>query len=337
MLRYMYLFWVFILYNNLQAQISDFKSIDFTRADNIAKLHHGARLDNLPLLAYKLTNRLPTEVEKFRAIYVWVCHNIKGDHSMTRKISNQRKKLKNNSNAWVQWNNDYKNTVFKKLRKHKKTMCTGYAYLVKELCYLANIECNIVDGYGRTVDANIHELEIANHSWNVVKLDEKWYLCDATWSSGYTVEGNVFVQDYNDGYFLTDPILFGKNHFPLDQKWLLDNNMTSKKFVSEPLVYGETFEQEILPIYPTKMNLSIPKNDEIKFRFKTTKNLLDKNISLVYYSGNSEKKLKIYNIQKENNVISFSYKSKHRGIYDTHLKVNGDIVMTYTLRIKKAM
>ena len=189
----LYILLITLANNYLYAQITDFKSIDFTRADNIAKLNEGSSLKNLPLLAHKLTHNLPTKVEKFRAIYFWVCHNIKGDYSQYIKVASKRKKLKDNTAEFLKWNSAYKKVMFKKLLKHKRTMCTGYAYLIKELCFLANIECEIVDGYGRTVDENINTLETANHSWNAVKLNNKWYLCDATWASGYTDQYNVFM------------------------------------------------------------------------------------------------------------------------------------------------
>jgi len=76
---------IFTFKFSLYAQVSDFESIDFTRADNRARLYQGEPLDNLPVLAYKLTNTLPTQVEKFRAIFFWVCHNIKADHAQHSK------------------------------------------------------------------------------------------------------------------------------------------------------------------------------------------------------------------------------------------------------------
>lgn len=328
---------LFIVLNNcLHAQVSDFKSVDFTRADNIAKLNKGAPLDNLSLLAYKLTDKLPTQVEKFRAIYIWVCYNIRGDNTQFTKVDAKRKKLISDSISFMKWNKEYKKVAFKTLLKHKKTMCTGYAYLIKELCYLANIDCVIVGGYGRSVDSNINELELPNHSWNAVRLSNKWYLCDATWSSGYLDEYNIFITAYNNGYFLTDPYLFGKNHFPLEQKWGLHENLIASVFVNAPLVYGETFEHKITPISPQNMDISIHRDDEIEFSFKVTKSILDKNISLVYYIGTIEKTLKIYNTKNENDIISFSYAFKHRGVYDTHLKVNDDIVATYTIKVTKS-
>ena len=159
---------VFFIFIRSNAQIADFKNIDFTKADNIAKLNKGENLQNLSLLCYKLTSKLPTKVEKFRAIYTWVCLNISGDLKQSNTVSHKRKKLKKDSVALINWNIKYKKKTFKKLLKHKKTMCTGYAYLIKELAFLADIECEIVDGYGRTVNSNIDTLEIANHSWNAV-------------------------------------------------------------------------------------------------------------------------------------------------------------------------
>ena len=54
-----------LILNVAFAQVSDFKSIDFTVADNVAKLNNGKNLDNLPLLAHELTYKLDTDVEKF--------------------------------------------------------------------------------------------------------------------------------------------------------------------------------------------------------------------------------------------------------------------------------
>ncbi len=323
------------LNNCLYAQVTDFENIDFTKADHIARLHKGASLDNLPLLTYQLTHTLPTPVEKFRAIYRWVCTNIKGDHAQHNTILHKRKKFKNDSVAFMNWNKEYKKKVFKKLLKHKKTMCTGYAYLIKELCYLANIESLIIDGYGRSVNSNIKKLEMANHSWNAVKLNNKWYLCDATWSSGYTDENNIFIQEYNNGYFLTPPILFGKNHFPLEQKWVLHKKVTTETFVNAPLLYGKAFKYKIEPLNPQKLETTIYKNDEVTFSFKMVKKTTNNNIRLVCFTNNKEQILNIDTIQNENGSISFKYQFKQKGIYDTHLKINNEIVATYTFKVIK--
>lgn len=321
---------------NVFSQVSDFTSIDFTKADKTALSFKGASLENLPLLAYQLTNELPTEVEKFRAIYTWVCQNIKGDQAQFSQVSRKRKKFQNDSVSFMKWNHQYKKKVFKKLVNKKKTMCTGYAYLVKELCNLVDIPCKIIDGYGRSVASNIKKLEIPNHSWNAVRLNNKWYLCDATWSSGYLDEYGVFVTSYNDGYFLTEPLFFAKNHFPLQQKWLLDDTIKVSSFVNAPLIYGEAFANDIQPVSPNKLDTSIPKNTEVVFSFKSSRKIKKDHIELVYYSGSEEKKIDIYNTQNKNNITSFTCTFKNKGRYDTHLRINGDIVATYSFSVDKS-
>jgi transglutaminase/protease-like cytokinesis protein 3 len=84
-------------------------------------------------------------------------------------------------------------------------------------------------------------------------LNGKWYLCDATWSSGYLDEKDSFIKVYNDGYFLTDPILFGKSHLPTDSNWSLIKNLNADTFITSPLVYAETYEHGINPISPKTM------------------------------------------------------------------------------------
>lgn len=331
------LFYIAIFFlNSAIAQVSDFKNIDFTIADNTAMLHEGKGLENLPLLAYHLTHKLPTDVEKFRAIYTWVCQNIKGDARQDSKVTKQRKKLKNDSVAYLKWNDTYKKIAFATLLKNKKTMCTGYAYLIKELCFIANIECKIINGYGRSTEGNIKELELVNHSWNAVKLDNKWYLCDATWSSGYMMNYSRFVQDYNDGYFLTDPVLFAKNHYPSQKKWLLDTTLIASEFTASPLVYGETFTHKIIPITPKEMESTYEVNEEIRFRFKTLKTINSNKIALIQYSGMLEKAFPIYDLKNENGYLSFTSQITQKGDYDVHLKMADDIIATYTISITKS-
>lgn len=327
---------IFIIIGHIvNAQVSDFKSIDFTRADNMAKLQEGANLNNLPVLAHKLTHKLPTQVEKFRAIYYWVCHNITGDRLQFNKVESKRKDFEDDQIGYLQWNEKYKIIAFKKLLKQKKTMCAGYAYLIKELSNLANIKSIIINGYARSTDANVSKLGTPNHSWNVVELNGKWYLCDATWSSGYLDEKNSFVQEYNNGYFLTDPILFGKSHLPSEKEWLLTDKLNPESFIVAPLVYSETFEQGIVPISPNKMNVRSSKNQEINFDFKSLEISDFKTVELVRFTAREEKSLKISNLKKSPKGASFTYKFKNKGVYDTHLKVNGDIVASYTVEVSK--
>ena len=76
--------WIFLIITllsqlKIEAQISDFKNVNFKNADAIAYAFKGNDLSNLPQLAHNLTSNLSNDVEKFRAIYTWVSTNIEGD------------------------------------------------------------------------------------------------------------------------------------------------------------------------------------------------------------------------------------------------------------------
>lgn len=197
---------------SLTAQQSDFNDIDFTKADQIAQRHQGAALYNIPLLAHNLTFQLDTDAAKFRAIYYWVTHNIENDAILVNKNDYNQKKHKDNPEALARWNNTFKREVFKRLRDDKKTLCTGYAFLIQALAQQAGLECEIIHGFGLANNSKSKNLDVPNHSWNTIKLDGKWYMCDATWSSGYTDETGAFVYDYDDRYFLMEVEEFGESH-----------------------------------------------------------------------------------------------------------------------------
>ena len=323
-----------LIVNSSWAQLSDFNTTDFTIADNVAKLNEGKSLNNLPLLAFELTHKLNTDVEKFRAIYMWVCENIRGDSRQDSEVSKHIQLYKDDSLGFRQWNRDYKKTALQKLVKYKKTMCTGYAYLIKELSYLAGIECKIINGYGRTISANIDALEFKNHSWNVVKLNNKWYLCDATWSSGYIDDYSVFIKEWNEGYFLTEPKLFAQSHYPQDKQWLLDSTLIQSKFVPSPLVYGEAYAYKIMPLHPQTMTVVVKKNSIVDFEFLSIANASIDNISLIQIIDSKERAFDIYDIKQTNGHVTFKNKFEHRGTFDVHLKINDDIIASYVIKVR---
>lgn len=204
------------------AQRGDFSAVDFTKADALAREYQGEDLRALPILVKKLTAPLNTNVEKFRAIYFWVSHNIRGEHHLALENDKMRRKFHEDTLALEQWNAGFKKEVFKLLVNKKETLCSGYTYLIQKMASLAGIEVAIVEGFGLMNKLKLEDQTIPNHSWNAVKLDGKWYLCDATWAAGYTdMNTYLFQFDYDDQYFLTDPSEFAKTHHPVDSQWAL--------------------------------------------------------------------------------------------------------------------
>ncbi|WP_298533695.1 transglutaminase domain-containing protein [uncultured Algibacter sp.] len=330
---------VFIIFLNLfvNAQKSDFKHIDFEKADSIAKIYKGATLKNMPILAYNLTNSLESQVEKFRAIYIWVCSNIKSDHSFGELTLRKRKKFKNDSIAFYQWNSEARSRVFKTLWQEQKTICTGYAYLIKELSAFVDINCEIIDGYCRTSKRNVEKIDVPNHSWNAVKLDDKWYLVDATMASGYfDLDRNRFVKNYNDGYFLADPDLFIIKYYPLVEKWRLRRDKVSlKEFVSAPITYGSTFKYGIIPMTPKNLKTTVLVGEALMFKFKITSNNASEEMRLIISSGLSRKTIKVSALDYRNGSIELKYHFIKKGNYNIHFMVNSDIVASYAVHAEK--
>jgi len=206
----------------VQAQRSDFSTIDFQKADEIARRYKGEDLSNLPVLSLQLTAQLKTDVERFRVIYKWVCENIKGNYHLTTESSYKQRKLRNDSIALFRWHHSFKKEVFTKLLQEKETLCTGYTYLIKEMSNLAGLECEIINGFNEGYHLKKSGKEVPNHSWNAIKLNGKWYLCDATWSSGIIdMNGYDFIFQYDDSFFLMEPSNFAKSHTPIEEKWTL--------------------------------------------------------------------------------------------------------------------
>lgn len=322
----------------INGQVTDFGNVDFHKADSIANHYHGESLTNLPLLSFKLTNGLNTDVEKFRALYVWVCKDIQNDYYFYKENKRKRENLYGDSLKLDKWNNSSLSRLMTKLVTEKQTVCTGYAYLLKELANLAGIECIIVDGYARTASTNVDRLGIPNHSWNAVKLDNKWYLCDPTWSSGtiYSYgDVTIFVHEYNDGYFLTEPRFFLKNHFPLDSKWTLVDDSSTETFLDGPILYNDAYSYGLNPIYPTSMNLQIAKNDSITFSFSKLQNF---DFNQVYFQLSSDFSNRIIEpelVSNSDETIELKFPMYKRGFFDLHVKLKDKVLMTYTVLVTK--
>lgn len=122
---------------------------------------------NPQLLASKLIEGKNTEKEKFDAIFVWVAKNIHYNHGAYMSPKGHT----------------LQSTKF--TLKHKLGVCIDYAKLMDTLCFFAGITNVTVLGYTKDFYFDVNDsLYIDNHAWNAVKLDNRWYLYDVTWSGG---------------------------------------------------------------------------------------------------------------------------------------------------------
>jgi transglutaminase/protease-like cytokinesis protein 3 len=223
---------------SLFGQMEDFAQTNLSKADSMARLYSNYSLYDIKGLAEKLTANLATDIEKFRAIYLWICYNIDNDYALYQLNKLRREKIKDPL-AQQEWNKEFHNLVVEMMLQKKRTVCTGYAYLVRELALYAGLSCVMIDGYGRTGRVSKGVQLTPNHSWNAVQLNDKWYLCDPTWSSGaIDAQTKRFLRRFNDSYFLADPRVFIQKHYPADSAWMLvdkNNRPTLEEFLNRPL------------------------------------------------------------------------------------------------------
>lgn len=313
------------------AQVGDFQHIDFQQADSIASLYQDHPVDSLHLLAMKLTTPLESDVEKFRAIYKWVCDNIENDFFLFRE--NQRKRQKLSGAALEAWNAAMTARMFETLRREHRTICTGYAYLVKELSAFAGIQAEVVDGYGRTIEANIGGAGIPNHSWNAVKLGDKWYLCDPTWSSGVIdPDAGRFIQRYDDAWFLADPAIFFRKHYPLDTAWLLlDDKPALDEFLTGPIIYSAAVTHGVTDLFPKTLELVVPKGTDVTFHFRTERHVPGK---LELEINKIKRAVTARPHPSEPNTYMIDHLFKKKGGHTVHLLFDGAYVATYDVVVR---
>ncbi|XP_069575661.1 kyphoscoliosis peptidase [Brachyistius frenatus] len=156
------------------------------------------------------------ELEKLRAIWVWLCHNIEYDVSgylgRSEKLSSAEEVI-----------------------AAGRGVCCGYSNLCAEMCREVAIECQEVPGHSKGIGyrqgQSLKHVK-SDHLWNAALLAGQWFLLDACWGAGRVdMEHESFVKTFDDFYFLTDPEDFIDSHFPDEEKWqLLDAPVPLEEF-----------------------------------------------------------------------------------------------------------
>ncbi|RMA66306.1 transglutaminase domain-containing protein [Ulvibacter antarcticus] len=169
-------------------------------------------------LAKEITFRSHTEQDKAIAIFRWIATNISYDHELRNNFQLQKEIYTSEEN------------VMKNALKRKKALCGGYAFLFRELCKEAGIRSEVVHGFSKKYTSNSSKKNNPDHSWNVVKLDNHWYLLDLTLARSHGSSQNPDMY-----WFKTNPEYFINTHYPKEIKWtLLANPMTKTEFYRLP-------------------------------------------------------------------------------------------------------
>lgn len=177
---------------------------DFSSIDAHSKKAPTSATKSIEKLAAFLNEGTNTDIEKVRAYYVWITHNISYD---TKTF------FSNNPNP--------KTKAIDALQR-KTAICQGYSELFKALCEYSNIPCELISGYSKGYGFNPKQkLTQSDHAWNIVFVENKWQHIDATWGAGHVKENMKFIKKFSEDFFLTPPEDFILKHLPTDPMWQL--------------------------------------------------------------------------------------------------------------------
>ncbi|XP_068130771.1 kyphoscoliosis peptidase-like isoform X2 [Hyperolius riggenbachi] len=214
-------------------------------------------------------------MEKLRAVWMWLCYSISYDVEGYLGFSPKLYRVDD-------------------VLETRRGVCSGYARLCKEMCREIGIQCMEVSGFSRGAECSdndsFHRTK-SNHMWNAVELDGQWYLLDACWGAGTVdLQKRMFIQSYDDFFFLTDPEDFINTHWPDDPSWqLLALTVTFEDFEQRIFKTSEFFKLHLFTISPNTFHLTAEGGEvevtlgclsQTEFSYKIFK-LLNSNRSLV--------------------------------------------------------
>jgi transglutaminase/protease-like cytokinesis protein 3 len=153
--------------------------------------------------------------DRARGAYVWIANNIEYD---VDTYLSESKVMKDAEEVFASG----------------KAICQGYAELYSDIVTGLGLQTVIISGYakGYGYKAGFH-FEKTDHSWNAVKIENKWHFIETTWGAG-GFDGEKYIRDYTTAWFDTDPRLFVLHHFPEDTSWLLTTSLTLADYEKMP-------------------------------------------------------------------------------------------------------
>lgn len=211
-----------------------------------------AKMDKMPsdfnqsmddISKYIKTN-FETESDRIRAVYYWTVKTISYDVDNMFEVKFDEKLQDRIARAF----ND------------KKGVCFDYANIFNQLATSVGIKSVVVNGYTKWNKVKVDNL---SHSWNAARIDDKWYLFDPTWGSGYVVNG-IFTRRPDDKHFKVDPELMINTHMPFDYLWQLREYPISNQEFIEGVYTGDDAKQKFDYANEIIRFESLPRIDQLK-------------------------------------------------------------------------
>ncbi len=163
-------------------------------------------------IANYITENFKSETEKIRAVFYWTASNISYDVP----------------NMYEPNFLDSPEVKITNTLKSRKGVCIHYAEVFNDIANKVNIKTYVISGYTKQ-DGQVATI---GHAWCASKINEKWFLFDPTWGSGF-IEGKKFTKKLNNSFFKVEPSKMIASHMPFDYLWqFLNSPLTNQEFIS---------------------------------------------------------------------------------------------------------
>ena len=264
-------------------------------------------------LADKIKKDFTSENDMVRAGFYWISKNIR--YNLEEYYNPTRKGY-----SFSYFTEEEKQQKLQKIKddlvantfKFKKGICEEYAQSLKKIYDLLEIESEVIKGNVRNNVSEIGKIKFStNHAWNIVKLNNKWIILDATWAAGYIYNGK-WKKDFDDYYYDIPKEKIFKTHLPEDAVWVLRfGRITKEEFYFQPIYKRGILKSNVELLKPNNGIIYAKSSEDIVLKFKN----LDSKIKL-FYMIDGEKYAKTPQVKISNNITTVIIKNPNR---DTNL------------------
>ncbi|MBA0882550.1 transglutaminase domain-containing protein [Flavobacterium undicola] len=190
-----------------------------------------------------IKSNFQTESERVRAVFYWTANSISYDADNMFEVKFDESLQDRITRAF----------------KAQKGNCFDYSNIFNQLATVVGIKSVVVNGYTKWNKVKVDNL---SHSWNAARIDNKWYLFDPTWGSGYVVNG-IFTRRLDDKHFKVDPELMINTHMPFDYLWQLrEYPITNQEFM-DGVYAGDESKQKFDFVKEIARLDSLPKVEQL--------------------------------------------------------------------------
>lgn len=300
----------------------------FTYCKDFSKIHtivSNFRNINSPEdLVKQINNNFSTNEDKVKASFYWLATNISYDIAALTSSKKQyrfkyadevdkQRKIKEIQNGFI-------NETFRK----RKGICEEYALSLKKICSLLKIPCKLIKGNVRTSAYEIGKIERnTNHAWNIVYVNKKWIVVDATWASGYQIN-NKWNKNFNAYFYDIPKNKIVKTHYSNDLVWKrFFNQYNLKTFHYQPIFHQGYLKTKAEILSKKSGILRRNNNQKITITFKNLDNSID-----VAYAYKGDKYVKNPVIIRNGTITKLVFESPKNSTY-LELFFNNRIALQY--------